>query len=289
MKGIILAGGLGTRLYPATLSVCKQLLPVYDKPMIFYPLSVLMLASIKDILVISRKEDLVKFKKLLGNGSSLGIKITYAVQNKPRGLVDAFIVGRKFIKKDNVCLVLGDNLFYGDGLPKLLNDAINYVENKKKAIIFSYKVSNPSNYGVVKERNNKIQSIIEKPKNSKSKDAIIGLYVYPNKVIELSKKIKPSKRGELEITDLNNLFLKEKKLELRKFGRGFAWFDTGSAENLYEASQLIRIMEKRIGYKIGCPEEISFNKNWIGMKKYEKNIKKYEKSEYGKYLKEILK
>jgi glucose-1-phosphate thymidylyltransferase len=289
MKGIILAGGLGTRLYPATLSVCKQLLPVYDKPMIFYPLSVLMLANIKDILIISRKEDLGKFKRLLGNGSSLGIKITYAVQNKPRGLVDAFIIGKKFIKKENVCLVLGDNLFYGDGLPKLLNDAINYVENKKKAIIFSYKVSNPSNYGVVKEKNNKIHSIIEKPKNSKSKDAIIGLYVYPNKVIELSKKIKPSKRGELEITDLNNLFLKEKKLELRKFGRGFAWFDTGSAENLYEASQLIRIMEKRIGYKIGCPEEISFNKNWIGIKKYEKNIKKYEKSEYGKYLKEIFK
>lgn len=289
MKGIILAGGLGTRLYPATLSVCKQLIPVYDKPMIFYPLSVLMLANIKDILIISRKEDLSKFKRLLGNGSSLGIKITYAAQNKPRGLVDAFIIGKKFIKKEDVCLVLGDNLFYGDGLPKLLNDAINYVENKKKAIIFSYKVSNPSNYGVVKEKNNKIQSIIEKPKNSKSKDAIIGLYVYPNKVIELSKKIKPSKRGELEITDLNNLFLKEKKLELRKFGRGIAWFDTGSAENLYEASQLIRIMEKRIGYKIGCPEEISFNKNWIGIKKYKKNIKKYEKSEYGKYLKEVIK
>ena len=289
MKGIILAGGLGTRLYPATLSVCKQLLPVYDKPMIFYPLSVLMLANIKDILIISRKEDLSKFKRILGNGSDLGIKITYAVQNQPKGLVDAFIIGKKFIKKDNVCLVLGDNLFYGDGLPNLLNDAINYVENNKKAIIFSYKVSNPSNYGVVIEKNNKVQSIIEKPKNTKSKDAIIGLYIYPNKVIKLSKKIKPSKRGELEITDLNNLFLKEKKLELRKFGRGIAWFDTGSAENLYEASQLIRIMEKRIGYKIGCPEEISFNKEWIGKKKYEKIIKKYEKSEYGKYLKEIIK
>jgi len=289
MKGIILAGGLGTRLYPATLSVCKQLLPVYDKPMIFYPLSVLMLANIKDILIISRKEDVNKFKKLLGNGTSLGIKITYAIQNKPKGLVDAFLIGKKFIKKDNVCLVLGDNLFYGDGLPKLLNDAINYVENKKRAIIFSYKVSNPSNYGVVKEKKNKILSIVEKPKNSKSKDAIIGLYIYPNNVIKLSTKIKPSKRGELEITDLNNLFLKEKKLELRKFGRGIAWFDTGSAENLYEASQLIRIMEKRIGYKIGCPEEISLNKKWIGKKIYEKILKKYEKSEYGKYLKEIIK
>ena len=289
MKGIILAGGLGTRLYPATLSVCKQLLPVYDKPMIFYPLSVLMLANIKDILIISRKEDLSKFKKLLGNGNSLGIKITYAIQNQPKGLVDAFVIGKKFIKRDNVCLILGDNLIYGDGLPKLLNEAINYVKNKKKAIIFSYKVSDPSNYGVVKEKNNKIESIIEKPKNSKSKDAIIGLYLYPNKVIKLSKKIKPSKRGELEITDLNNLFLKEKKLELRKFGRGIAWFDTGSAENLYEASQLIRILEKRIGYKIGCPEEISFNKNWIGIKTYEKNLKKYENSEYGKYLREIIK
>jgi glucose-1-phosphate thymidylyltransferase len=257
--------------------------------MIFYPLSVLMLANIKDILIISRKEDLSKFKKLLGNGHSLGIKITYAIQNQPKGLVDAFVIGKKFIKRDNVCLILGDNLIYGDGLPKLLNEAINYVENKKKAIIFSYKVSDPSNYGVVKEKNNKIESIIEKPKNSKSKDAIIGLYLYPNKVIKLSKKIKPSKRGELEITDLNNLFLKEKKLELRKFGRGIAWFDTGSAENLYEASQLIRILENRIGYKIGCPEEISFNKKWIGIKTYEKNIKKYEKSEYGKYLKEIIK
>jgi len=193
MKGIILAGGLGTRLYPATLSVCKQLLPVYDKPMIFYPLSVLMLANIKDILIISRKEDLSKFKRLLGNGSDLGIKITYAVQNQPKGLVDAFIIGKKFIKKDNVCLVLGDNLFYGDGLPNLLNDAINYVENNKKAIIFSYKVSNPSNYGVVIEKNNKVQSIIEKPKNTKSKNAIIGLYVYPNKVIKLSMLLSKKK------------------------------------------------------------------------------------------------
>ena len=261
MKALLLAGGTGSRLFPVTLGVSKQLLPVYDKPMIFYPLSVLMLANIKDILIISRKEDLGKFRRLLGNGSSLGIKITYAIQNKPRGLVDAFIVGKKFIKKDDVCLVLGDNLFYGDGLPKLLNDAINYVENKKKAIIFSYKVSNPSKYGVVKEKNNKIQSIIEKPKNSKSKDAIIGLYVYPNKVIELSKKIKPSKRGELEITDLNNLFLKEKKLELRKFGRGIAWFDTGSAENLYEASPYH-------GYDPYVEDEVIKNQQRIAKKRF---------------------
>ena len=289
MKGIILAGGLGTRLYPATLSVCKQLLPVYDKPMIFYPLSVLMLANIKDILIISTKEDLPKFRKLLGNGELLGIKISYATQNKPRGLADAFLVGRKFIKKDNVCLILGDNLFYGDGLPSLLINSINYVKNKKKAIIFSYKVNNPSSYGIVKEKNNKIVSIVEKPKNSKLNNAVIGLYLYPNKVINLATKIKISKRGELEITDLNNLFLKENKLELRKLGRGIAWFDTGSAENLYEASQLIRIMEKRIGYKIGCIEEIAFNKKWIGKKQYKKFIEKYKQSEYGKYLLNIIK
>ena len=288
-KGIILSGGMGTRMSPLTKAVNKQLLPIYDKPLIFYPLSILMLAKIRDIMIIVNKGQLDQYKKLFPDDKRLGIKITFAEQEKPKGLPDAFILGKKFIKKDNVCLVLGDNLFYGDGLPNLLNDAINYVENNKKAIIFSYKVSNPSNYGVVIEKNNKVQSIIEKPKNTKSKNAIIGLYVYPNKVIKLSKKIKPSKRGELEITDLNNLFLKEKKLELRKFGRGIAWFDTGSAENLYEASQLIRIMEKRIGYKIGCPEEISFNKNWIGIKRYKKNINKYEKSEYGKYLKELIK
>ena len=289
MKGIILAGGLGTRLYPATYSVCKQLLPVYDKPMIFYPLSVLMLANIKDILIISTKKDLPNFKNLLGAGSQLGIKISYATQHEPRGLVDAFIIGKKFIKKDNVCLILGDNLFYGEGLPQLLRQSIEIVKKNKKAIIFSYKVSNPKNYGVVKEKNNKIVSLIEKPASSNFKDAVIGLYLYPNEVLNLSKKIKPSKRGELEITDLNNLFLKNKSLELRKLGRGISWFDTGSAENLYEASQLIRIIEKRIGYKIGCLEEISLNKKWINKKKFQQNIKKYKKSEYGKYLMELIK
>jgi glucose-1-phosphate thymidylyltransferase len=289
MKGIILAGGMGTRLYPSTLSVCKQLLPVYDKPMIYYPLSVLMLANIRDILIISRKEDLSKYKKLFGNGNSLGIKISYIIQKKPRGLVDAFLIGNKFIGKENVCLILGDNIFYGDGLPKLLRDSINFVDIKKKSIVFSYKVSNPNSYGVIKEKNNKIISIIEKPKFTNSKEAVVGLYLYPNNVVELSKKIKPSKSRELEITDLNNLYLKEKKLELRKLGRGTAWFDTGSAENLFEASQLIRILEKRMGYKIGCPEEISLNKNWISKKKFLKIITKYNKSEYGKYLMEIIK
>lgn len=289
MKGIILAGGLGTRLYPSTLTVCKQLLPVYDKPMIFYPLSVLMLADIKDILVISTKEDLPKFEKLLGNGDFFGIKISYAEQNTPRGLVDAFLIGSKFVKKDNVCLILGDNLFYGEGLPRLLSESIRHVEKSNKAIIFSYKVNDPKNYGVVKEKKNKIISLVEKPKNSNSKEAIVGMYLYPNKVLNLSRKINPSKRGELEITDLNNLFLKKNDLELRKLGRGVAWFDTGSAENLYEASQLIRIMEKRIGYKIGCIEEIAFNKKWIGKKQYKKLIEKYKQSEYGKYLLNIIK
>ena len=289
MKGIILAGGLGTRLYPATYSVCKQLLPVYDKPMIFYPLSVLMLANIRDILIITTKKDLPNFKNLLGEGNHLGIKISYAVQHEPRGLVDAFIIGKKFIKKDNVCLILGDNLFYGEGLPQLLRQSIEIVKKNKKAIIFSYKVSNPKNYGVVKEKNNKIVTLVEKPTRSNFKDAVIGLYLYPNEVLNLSKKIKPSKRGELEITDLNNLFLKNKSLELRKLGRGISWFDTGSAENLYEASQLIRIIEKRIGYKIGCLEEISLNKKWINKKKFQQNIKKYKKSQYGKYLMELIK
>lgn len=289
MKGIILAGGLGTRLYPATYSVCKQLLPVYDKPMIFYPLSVLMLANIRDILIISTKKDLPNFKNLLGDGNHLGIKISYAIQHEPRGLVDAFIIGKKFIKKDNVCLILGDNLFYGEGLPQLLRQSIEIVKKNKKAIIFSYKVSNPKNYGVVKEKNNKIVTLVEKPTHSNFKDAVIGLYLYPNEVLNLSKKIKPSKRGELEITDLNNLFLKNKSLELRKLGRGISWFDTGSAENLYEASQLIRIIEKRIGYKIGCLEEISLNKKWINKKKFQQNIKKYKKSQYGKYLMELIK
>ena len=232
MKGIILAGGSGTRLYPATSAVCKQLLPVYDKPMIYYPLSVLMLSNIRDVLIISTKEDLPKFKKLLGNGSLLGIKLSYAIQDKPRGLVDAFLIGKNFVKNDDVCLILGDNLFYGDGLPNLLENSSNYVERNKKAIIFSYTVSNPSSYGVVKFKNKKIINIKEKPKNPVSKEAIVGIYMYPNDVISLAKKIKKSKRNELEITDLNNLYLKRKRLDLRKLGRGTAWFDTGTAENL---------------------------------------------------------
>ena len=288
MKGIILAGGSGTRLYPATSAVCKQLLPVYDKPMIYYPLSVLMLSNIRDVLIISTREDLPKFKKLLGNGSLLGIKLSYAIQDKPRGLVDAFLIGKNFVKNDDVCLILGDNLFYGDGLPNLLENSSNYVERNKKAIIFSYTVSNPSSYGVVKFKNKKIINIKEKPKNPVSKEAIVGIYMYPNDVISLAKKIKKSKRNELEITDLNNLYLKRKRLDLRKLGRGTAWFDTGTAENLYEAGQLIRIMEKRVGFKIGCLEEIALKKKWINKDIYKKHLKKLFKSEYGNYLKEIL-
>ena len=289
MKGIILAGGLGTRFYPATLAVCKQLLPIYDKPMIFYPLSVLMLAKIKDILIISNKSDLPKFKRLLGNGKLLGINISYSIQKKPRGLVDAFIVGRKFIKDDNVSLILGDNLFYGDGLPKLLEESISYVNRNNKAVVFSYTVSNPSKYGIIKEKKNRIYSLIEKPKKSKSKEAVTGLYIYPNDVINYSKKISPSRRNEIEITDLNKLYLKKNRLELRKLGRGVAWYDTGSAENLYEASQLIRIIEKRVGYKIGCPEEIALNNKWISNKILKKSIIKLKNSDYGKYLRNIIK
>ncbi len=288
MKGIILAGGSGTRLYPATYSVCKQLLPVYDKPMIYYPLSVLMLSNIRDILIISTKDDLPKFKKLLGDGSLLGIKLSYSIQEKPKGLVDAFLIGKDFIKNESVCLILGDNLFYGDGLSALLENSCNYVKINKKAIIFSYTVSNPSNYGVVQLNKNKIINIKEKPKKPESKDAVIGIYMYPNEVLSLAKKIKKSKRNELEISDLNNLFLKKKKLELRKLGRGTAWFDTGTAENLYEAGQLIRLIEKRVGYKIGCLEEIAYKKEWISLAIYKQHIKKLSKSEYGKYLKELL-
>ncbi len=288
MKGIILAGGLGTRLYPSTISVCKQLLPVYDKPMIYYPLSVLMLSNIREILIISTKNDLPKFKKLLGNGSLLGIKLSYSIQDKPKGLVEAFLIGKDFIKNESVCLILGDNLFYGDGLPGLLESSCNYVQKNKKAVIFSYKVKDPSNYGIVKLNKNTILNIQEKPKNTQSKDAVVGIYMYPNEVLRLSKKIKKSKRNELEISDLNNLFLKAKKLELRKLGRGTAWFDTGTVENLYEASQLIRIIEKRVGYKIGCLEEIAYKKKWISLSIFKKHIKKLSKSEYGNYLKEIL-
>jgi glucose-1-phosphate thymidylyltransferase len=288
MKGIILSGGLGTRLYPSTISISKQLMPVYDKPMVYYPLSVLMLAGIREILIITTVKDLHSYKKLLGNGSQIGIKLSYKTQAKPEGLVDAFKIGKSFIGKSDVCLILGDNIFYGDGLISYLHQSINIVKHKRNAVIFTYPVLNPHNYGILKLRNNKIISIIEKPKNSSSNQAVVGIYFYPNSVIKYFKLIRPSKRGELEITDLNNIYLKKKKLSIQQMGRGFSWHDAGSPDNLHEVSQLIQIIEKRIGYKIACIEEVAFRNNWIGKIHLNKIIKKYSNSEYGNYLKKIL-
>lgn len=288
MKGIILSGGSGTRLYPSTIAISKQLIPVYDKPMIYYPLSVLMLAGIKEILIITTVKDLDSYKRLLGNGSQIGVKIFYKVQIKPKGLVDAFKIGKKFIGKDDVCLILGDNIFYGDGLTSYLHNSINIVKKKKNAVIFTYPVLNPSSYGILESKNNKITSIIEKPKKTQSKKAIVGIYFYPNVLLNYVSLIKPSNRGELEISDLNNIILKKKQLEVQEMGRGFSWHDAGSPDNLHEVSQLIQIIEKRIGYKIGCIEEIALNKNWIKKKDLKTIIIKYKNSEYGNYLKKLL-
>jgi len=288
MKGIVLSGGLGTRLHPSTIAISKQLLPVYDKPMIYYPLSVLMLAGIREILIITTAKDIQSYKRLLGNGHQIGIKIFYKIQTKPRGLVDAFTIGKKFIGKSDVCLILGDNIFYGDGLISYLERSINIVKKKNNAVIFTYPVSNPNNYGVLKSKNNKIISIVEKPKKTLSKQAVVGIYFYPNSLLNYVKSIKPSKRGELEITDLNNMCLKNKKLEVQKMGRGFSWHDAGSPDNLLEASQLMQIIEKRIGYKIGCIEEVALHNDWINKEDLKKIIKKYINSEYGNYLKRLI-
>jgi glucose-1-phosphate thymidylyltransferase len=288
MRGIILSGGSGTRLYPSTIAISKQLIPVYDKPMIYYPLSVLMLAGINEILIITTAKDLDSYKRLLGNGSQIGAKIFYKIQTKPKGLVDAFKIGKKFIGKHDVCLILGDNIFYGDGLTSYLHSSINIVKKKKNAVIFTYPVSNPSSYGILESKNNKITSIIEKPKKTQSKKAIVGIYFYPNALLKYVNSIKPSNRGELEISDLNNIILKKKQLEVQQMGRGFSWHDAGSPDNLHEVSQLIQIIEKRIGYKIGCIEEIALNNNWIKKKDLKKIIIKYENSQYGNYLKTLL-
>ena len=289
MKGIILSGGMGTRLYPTTKVVSKQLLPVFNKPMIYYPLSTLMLAGIKDILIITTKHDLDNYKKLFGNGSRLGIKIDYLIQKKPKGLVDAFKIGSKFIGRDDVCLILGDNIFYGDGFIQLLKKSKEIIKNKKNAVIFSFVVNNPSDYGIVNLKKNKIISIVEKPKNNKNKDAVVGLYFYPNDVIKLAKKIKPSKRGELEITDLNKNYLKLNRLSIQRMGRGYAWFDAGSVDSLHEVSQFIRSIENRMGYKIGCIEEIALKNKWISKDIIKKIDKKNLNSDYGKYLQGLCK
>ena len=289
MRGIILSGGSGTRLYPSTIAISKQLIPVYDKPMIYYPLSVLMLAGINEILIITTAKDLDSYKRLLGNGSQIGVKIFYKIQTKPKGLVDAFKIGKKFIAKHDVCLILGDNIFYGDGLTSYLQSSINIVEKKKNAVIFTYLVSNPSSYGILETKNNKITSIIEKPKKTQSKKAIVGIYFYPNELLKYVNSIKPSNRGELEISNLNNIILKKKKLEVQQMGRGFSWHDAGSPDNLHEVSQLIQIIEKRIGYKIGCIEEIALNKKWISKDEIKKIVDKYSNSDYVKYLNSLIK
>ena len=284
MKGIILAGGCGTRLYPITRGVSKQLLPIYDKPMIYYPLSVLMLAGIKEILIISTPNDLPNFKKLLGDGSDIGMKFSYIVQPSPNGLAEAFILGEEFIGEDNVCLILGDNIFYGHGLTDLLSISI---ENaiKGEATIFGYAVKDPQRYGVAEFDNNRnVISIEEKPKNPKSDYAVVGLYFYPNDVIEKAKRVKPSARGELEITTLNQEYLKEKRLKVKLMGRGYAWLDTGTHESLIEASQFIQTIENRQSLKVACLEEIAYDMGYISKEKLLELAKPLKKNQYGQYL-----
>ncbi|MHB1646044.1 MAG: glucose-1-phosphate thymidylyltransferase RfbA [bacterium] len=289
MKGIILAGGSGTRLYPITLSVCKQLLPVYDKPMIYYPLSSLMFAGIKDILIISNPEDVSKFEAIFKDGSSIGLNISYKEQPYPGGLAQAFIIGEEFIGSDDVCLILGDNIFYGHGLPDLFNQAKKTVQNEKGGVIFTYYVEDPQRYGVIElDANGFVTSIEEKPQEPKSNYAVTGIYFYDNSVIEIAKNIKPSGRGELEITDVNNVYLKNKKLKAFQLGRGHAWLDTGTPESLLDAAEFIAMMEKRQGLKIGCIEEIAYRMGYIGVDNLKKAANTYNKGNYGKYLLKII-
>ncbi len=284
-KGIILAGGLGTRMSPITKAVNKQLLPLYDKPLIFYPLSVLMLAGIKNVLIIVNKGQLAEFKKILPVKNNLGIKIQYLEQNKPRGLPDAFILGEKFISKDSVALILGDNFFHGQNLTNKLKKSVKL---GRGAQVFLHPVKNPSAYGVASVKNNKILKIVEKPKNPKSNFAVTGLYFFDNKVIDLSKKLKPSKRKEIEITDLLNKYLKQKRLKAQFIGRGGSWLDAGSISDFYKASNYVGAVENRQGLKIACLEEIAFNKRWITKKNILEAIKFYGKCEYSKYLKDLI-
>ena len=288
MKGIILAGGSGTRLHPLTLSVSKQLLPIYDKPMIYYPLSVLMLAGIKEILIISTPHDLPNFKKSLGDGSRFGIALEYAEQPSPDGLAQAFIIGEEFIENEDVCLILGDNIFYGSGLQQKLKQSIDFVKNDRKAMVYGSYVSDPERYGVAEfDKDKNVISILEKPKNPKSNFAVVGLYFYPNSVIEIAKNVKPSERGELEITSVNQEYLNRKELKLDILSRGYAWLDTGTHEALSEASDFVKSIEKRTGLKISCLEEIAINYNWISKLKVLENIKNF-KGDYYKYIKTIL-
>ena len=289
MKGIILAGGSGTRLYPITKGVSKQLLPIYDKPMIYYPLSVLMLAGIREILVISTPQDLPGFRRLLGDGEDYGVKFAYAEQPSPDGLAQAFIIGREFIGDDSVCLVLGDNIFYGQSFSHMLQEAVRNVEEEKKATVFGYYVNDPERYGVAEfDEKGNVLSIEEKPVQPKSNYAVVGLYFYPNKVVGVASEIKPSARGELEITTVNQTFLRDGELKVQLLGRGFAWLDTGTHDSLSEASTFVEVIEKRQGLKVACPEEIAYKKGWISAQKLRDLAAPMIKNQYGRYLLKLL-
>jgi len=285
MRGIVLAGGSGTRLYPITKGVSKQLLPVYDKPMIYYPISVLMLAGIKEILIISTPDDLPGFRRMLGDGSSYGACFSYAEQPSPDGLAQAFIIGEEFIGNEDACLVLGDNIFYGQSFGKMLEKAVSDVKNEKKATIFGYHVDAPQRYGVAGfDANGNVTSLEEKPANPKSNYAVVGLYFYPNKVVEVAKGVKPSGRGELEITSVNQKFLEEGELKMQMLGRGFAWLDTGTFDSLVEATIFVEAIQKRQGLKIACLEEIAYNNGWISREKLMELATAMSKNQYGEYL-----
>lgn len=290
MKGIVLAGGSGTRLYPITKGISKQLIPIYDKPMVYYPISVLMLAGIREILIISTPQDLPSFQRLLGDGSNFGIQLSYAEQPSPDGLAQAFIIGENFIGDDDVCLVLGDNLFYGSGFSRMLEKAVLTAKEEKMATVFGYRVNDPCRYGVVEfEEDGTCKSIEEKPAKPKSNYAVVGLYFYPNDVVALAKTIKPSARGELEITSLNQQYLSDERLKVQILGLGFAWLDTGTHDSLSEASTFIEVIEKRTGLKVGCLEEIAFKQGWVNAQQLVEIAQPMAKNEYGQYLLNLIK
>lgn len=289
MKGIVLAGGSGTRLYPITKGISKQLMPIYDKPMVYYPISVLMLAGIRDILIISTPYDLPGFKRLLGDGSDYGVRFTYAEQPSPDGLAQAFTIGKKFIGDDSVCLVLGDNIFQGNGFTAKLKEAVRAAEEEKKATVFGYWVNDPERYGVAEfDRDGNCLSIEEKPEHPKSNYAVVGLYFYPNKVVDVASKIQPSARGEYEITTVNQWFLRDGELKIQTLGRGFAWLDTGTHDSLSEASTYIEVLEKRQGLKVACLEGIAYRQGWIDEERMRELAKPMLKNQYGQYLLKVI-